>query len=366
MVLLDINVATHLHTNLFYCTQSAIYFERFLLDFCASSLLCIVWNKSIMLTILRNTHIYNRPIQLGSVCSNHQTYRGFTWTTYKNASPSKTHQDHPQDQETIKKAHTRAYTQQYYAERAEALKEKRRKHYQDNKEYVLQHQKEYYLRNKGALRAKSRLEQQAAKQQALKEAIERQTRADRKAKSERRRAEKKTESERQRAQKKSEREKLRAEQRAERQASLARERATLSKERATRRAAEAAATRNLLRQKAAEYRRDPDVRKDLVAQERQRRATDNNYAQRSDMRIWLLRCSQPDAFSWKTHVPMIYPQKVVKTCSACGKTRFAGARLWWKRLGLYECHTCYTADVSRAMPRGFENFVFGNGKNPRP
>jgi hypothetical protein len=319
-----------------------------------------------MFTILRNTHIFNRPIQLASTCSNHQAYRGFSWTAYKSASPSKTDQDHLQDEEMIKKAHTRAYAQQYYTERAEALKEKRRKHYQENKDSVLQQQKGYYLRNKEAPRAKSRLEQQAVEQQAVKEAVERQTRVERKAKSERRRAEKKAESERQRTQQKAEREKLRAEQRAERQASLTQKRAMLSKERATRRAAEAAATRNLLRQKAAEYRRDPNVRKDLVAQERQRRATDNNYAQRSDMRIWLLRCSQPDAFSWKTHVPMIYPQKVVKTCSACGKTRFAGARLWWKRLGLYECHTCYTADVSRAMPRGFENFVFGNGKNPRP
>jgi hypothetical protein len=319
-----------------------------------------------MLTILRNAHIFNRPTQLGSVCSNYQAYRGFSWTAYKSASPSNSDRDNSQDGETTEKAHIRAYHQQYYAERAEALKEKRRNHYQENKEFVLQQQKGYYLRNKGAPRAKSRTEQQAAEQQALEEAVERQTRVERKAKSERRRAEKKAESERQRVQKKAEREKLRAEQRAERQASLAQRKAMLSKERAIRRAAEAAATRNLLRQKAAEYRRDPNVRKDLVARERQRRATDNNYAQRSDMRIWLLRCSQPDAFSWKTHVPMIYPNKVVKTCSACGKTRFAGARLWWKRLGLYECHTCYTADVSRAMPRGFENFVFGNGKNPRP
>jgi len=48
-----------------------------------------------------------------------------------------------------------------------------------------------------------------------------------------------------------------------------------------------------------------------------------------------------------------------------------GARLWWKSLSysdkdVFQCHSCYAADYSRAMPRGFEDFEFGHGKLPKP
>jgi len=126
--------------------------------------------------------------------------------------------------------------------------------------------------------------------------------------------------------------------------------------------------REVARQKAAEYRQDSNFRKGSVAKEQQRR-TDHNYAHRQDMRTWLLRCPRRDQFSWKTHFPVVYDHKAVKTCSACGKTRAAGSRLWWQSLvspDKYECHLCHAADCVRAMPRGFEDFEFGKGKHLKP
>lgn len=284
-----------------------------------------------MFTIWQNSQIYNRPSQVVSTYAKYRTLRGFSCTGFKSASSTTTDQNHPSDKKAARKAYMQAYSRRYYAEKADAIKEASRNYYKANKEFVLHKQKQHAH-----------------------------------AESERRHAEERLKSERRRAEMEAEREQRRAEQMVEYQKGLAQKKAMRDEQRARRRAARTEADRDLLRQKALEYRQDPDVRKKQVNIEQQRRAKDDNYARRADMRIWLLRCSQPQAFSWKTHVPMIYPRKVVKTCSACGKIRHAGARLWWKRLGLYECHTCYTADVSGAMPRGFENFVFGNGRNPRP
>jgi hypothetical protein len=315
-----------------------------------------------MFTVWQKSHFFDRP-QLVSTYTKYRTLRDFSSTGNKTALPTKTNQDHPSDKEAARKAYMQAYARRYYAEKADAIKEASRNYYKANKEFVLHRQKQHDLRTGRALKERSNSHHRnEINQLATKDEVEPKPHAE----SERRHAEDKVESERRHADNKAEREQRRAEQMVEYQKGLAQKKATHDEQRARRRAARTEADRDLLRQKAIEYRRDPDVRKKQVNIEQQRRAKDNNYARRADMRIWLLRCSQPQAFSWKTHVPIIYPHKVVKTCSACGKIRFAGARLWWKRLGLYECHTCYTADVSRAMPRGFENFVFGNGRNPRP
>jgi hypothetical protein len=315
----------------------------------------MVWNGSSMFTIWQKSRILNHPHDVSTVTI-YRALRGFSCTAYKSASPTKTDQNHHPDKEAARKAYMQVYSRRYYAEKADAIKEASRNYYKANKEFVMNRQKQYDLRTGRAFRARSSSNQRnEINQLAIKDEVERKPRASRKAESERRRAEEKAESERRHAEK-----------RVERQRDLAQKKAMHDEQRARRRAARTEADRELLRQKAMEYRREPVVRKKQVNIEQQRRAKDNNYARRADMRIWLLRCSQPQAFAWKTHVPIIYPHKVVKTCNTCGKIRHAGARLWWKRLGLYECHTCYTADVSRAMPRGFENFEFGNGRNPRP
>ncbi|KAH0284436.1 hypothetical protein KCU62_g8299, partial [Aureobasidium sp. EXF-3399] len=205
-----------------------------------------------------------------------------------------------------------------------------------------------------------------AKEQAKRRAAKADARLEATHDSLRRRAER-AESARRRAAEKSEREQRR-EQRAERERHLEHQKAIRAHQRATSRAAAAKDRREAAREKAAEYRRDADFRKAVVAGEQQRR-TRPDYAHRQDMRTWLLRCAQRDQFSWKTHVPVVYEDKTVKTCTACGKTRLAGSRLWWKSLvnpDTYVCHLCYTADCSRAMPRGFEDYEFGKGKHLKP
>lgn len=346
-----------------------------------------------MLTIWRDAHFFIRPNQLASAYSIHLAFRSFSFTGYK-GGPSRT----PQEIKEIKSAKLRLYR----AKNADTFRGKNRNYYKANSAAILLRHQEYRLRVR-ALEAKSegktqyqtRIERKTEHERRRAEVLaesERRCAADQ-VKKDRWRAEKKVAREQQRAERDAERQRylvqqkaLLAQERATRQAErraasaerkgyLAQEKAMLAQERATRRATgratKAEENRELARQKAAEYRRDPGYRKNTVAQEQQRRAADPNYARRQDMRVWLLRCSQPRAFSWKTHVPIIYPHRVIKTCSACGKARAAGAALWWKSLlhtdtDVFECHTCYAADCSRAMPRGFEDFQFGNGRNPKP
>lgn len=48
------------------------------------------------------------------------------------------------------------------------------------------------------------------------------------------------------------------------------------------------------------------------------------------MKGWLFRLpvNAWRAFQWKTHLPMIYPERVRKTCSTCLSHHAHGARLW--------------------------------------
>lgn len=48
------------------------------------------------------------------------------------------------------------------------------------------------------------------------------------------------------------------------------------------------------------------------------------------MNAWLFRLSAESrkAHEWKTHMPMIYPEKIRKTCSTCLSHHAHGARLW--------------------------------------
>lgn len=65
---------------------------------------------------------------------------------------------------------------------------------------------------------------------------------------------------------------------------------------------------------------------------------------------------------WKTHIPILYPEKVDHKCSKCVVTRHSGFKMWWKRKPrpdqddneLYECHKCYFTGPE-AMPEGFED-----------
>ncbi|CAD0097678.1 unnamed protein product [Aureobasidium mustum] len=65
---------------------------------------------------------------------------------------------------------------------------------------------------------------------------------------------------------------------------------------------------------------------------------------------------------WKTHTPILYPEKVEHECSSCVVTRHGGFKMWWKRNPrpdqddneLYKCHKCYFTGPE-AMPEGYED-----------
>lgn len=79
---------------------------------------------------------------------------------------------------------------------------------------------------------------------------------------------------------------------------------------------------------------------------------------------------------WKTHTPILYDTKTKHACATCYSDPYQGYKLWWKRHDnpdhnpdhspdIYDCHACFVADWSRALPIGYENFDFGQGKRFR-
>ena len=67
---------------------------------------------------------------------------------------------------------------------------------------------------------------------------------------------------------------------------------------------------------------------------------------------------------WKTHTPVVYASKTKHECASCHTNPYLGFKMWWKRNenpDMYDCHACFAADESRAMPIGYEDFVFGHG-----
>ena len=95
----------------------------------------------------------------------------------------------------------------------------------------------------------------------------------------------------------------------------------------------------------------------------QRRARYRIHLQSEALYGWVIRYPEVRKLEWSTHDPIHYPEKVEHFCSSCGFTHFRGKRLWWRRKSdpkLYDCHTSFTSDWSRALPRGYEHVVFGD------
>jgi hypothetical protein len=96
--------------------------------------------------------------------------------------------------------------------------------------------------------------------------------------------------------------------------------------------------------------------------ERQRLQSDPAYALSRAIPLWITRHKWfRESVLWKTHLPIVYDEKVHHECSKCLVTRWGGAKLWWqkKRTGpddpvSYECHRCYFTGFDK-LPRGFED-----------
>lgn len=66
---------------------------------------------------------------------------------------------------------------------------------------------------------------------------------------------------------------------------------------------------------------------------------------------------------WKSHIPVIYPQRVEHHCTSCEFTRVRGARLWFRskppkthNTEEYLCYKCYTSNGwAASMPQGYED-----------
>lgn len=72
------------------------------------------------------------------------------------------------------------------------------------------------------------------------------------------------------------------------------------------------------------------IREAQAASKKARYQEDPEYRFSRTMNSWLFYQSAESrkALEWKTHLPMIYPEKIRKTCSTCLSYHAHGARLW--------------------------------------
>lgn len=96
--------------------------------------------------------------------------------------------------------------------------------------------------------------------------------------------------------------------------------------------------------------------------ERQRLQSDPAYALSRAIPLWIVRHEWlRESDFWKTHLPIIYDEKVHHECSKCLVTRWGGAKLWWQKKRTdpdesesYECHRCYFTGFDK-LPKGYED-----------
>lgn len=107
--------------------------------------------------------------------------------------------------------------------------------------------------------------------------------------------------------------------------------------------------RHLLRDaawKRNKYWKNPEYRRRVneVSQLRhaEYRKTRELYARRVNLYIWITRYTWFHDLPWKSHRPLLYPQRTEHTCSSCGKSRSNGAKVWWESLasGEFTCYDC--------------------------
>lgn len=129
--------------------------------------------------------------------------------------------------------------------------------------------------------------------------------------------------------------------------------------------------------KTARYNSDPLFRA------RQQKYQHKHYASLKNDDIWQLYFRLRDwtrghewvraQLPWKTHVPLLYADKVEHYCHGCDWTRNGGRQLWWRRKAdatsrdrqaledgrksdEYLCHHCYVQQGHfDALPKGYED-----------
>lgn len=80
-------------------------------------------------------------------------------------------------------------------------------------------------------------------------------------------------------------------------------------------------------------------------------------------------------FTWKRWEPIYYPEKVERTCAACGELRLSGTKLWFRRKSSdsasdsqheYDCFPCYAfSDWSSIAPiQTMGKYRFFEPRNP--
>lgn len=86
---------------------------------------------------------------------------------------------------------------------------------------------------------------------------------------------------------------------------------------------------------------------------------DGPYRRISMMAKWIrMHAWVREQLPWKSHRPVLYPQKVVRSCTRCNVTRRDGLKIWWESIESEDhiCHACYAkADWNEVLPEGFED-----------
>ena len=119
------------------------------------------------------------------------------------------------------------------------------------------------------------------------------------------------------------------------------------------------------------YNRDPIRRVELRAdaqarfektRDKHQAASKRRHAENLSQRRWrqldkVLRRGSANAFTWKTHTWIRYPDRVAHHCTGCHRDRFL--RLWWKEKpevseesgpDRYMCNHCFANDWPRVVP----------------
>lgn len=134
------------------------------------------------------------------------------------------------------------------------------------------------------------------------------------------------------------------------------------------------------RRRLENIRADPSLYQAYLAKSaavaRKYRLEQPRYRWRSALHGWFNRNKDHlSQFTWKRWEPIYYPEKVERTCAACGELRLSGTKLWFRRKSSdsasdsqheYDCLSCYAlSDWSSIAPvQTMGKYRFFEPRNP--